>query len=326
MKEVVRVHTEPVPVSPISNSSTSSRKICSAPRVTAMRRHSPASAPCAADAGSAERPLQLADAQLTLAREAGFDSWPKLVADFHERDFTAFAQAVQAGDTARVRQQLALEHVRARVNDPTFAFGQRAAHIAAKNEPLLDGASRRRRRRQPEERVGERPLHRARQRRRARRPGSCSRAAPRSRRTSRPGSAGSTSSQALVDADAALVHARGGDGQQPLHAGEDGRDCRLPARSRRRHRRALHRSQDHAGAVRAGRSPGRLPAPARARGHARHLHGRLLGRRRARHPPGGRRPRPASRPASTSPAMRRSRRCTSTAGRSGSACRRTTRP
>jgi ankyrin repeat protein len=90
------------------------------------------------DAGSAERPLQLADAQLTLAREAGFDSWPKLVADFHERDFTAFATAVQHGDTARVRQQLALEHVRARVNEPTFAFGQRATHIAAKSEPLLE--------------------------------------------------------------------------------------------------------------------------------------------------------------------------------------------
>ena len=89
------------------------------------------------DSGGASRPLQLADAQLTLAREAGFDSWPKLVVDFHERDFTAFAQAVQEGNTARVRQQLALEHVRARVNDPTFAFGQRAAHIAAKDEQML---------------------------------------------------------------------------------------------------------------------------------------------------------------------------------------------
>jgi len=27
---------------------------------------------------------------MRLAREGGFDSWPKLVADFHERDFTAF--------------------------------------------------------------------------------------------------------------------------------------------------------------------------------------------------------------------------------------------
>jgi len=90
-----------------------------------------------ADAGGAERPLQLADAQLTLARETGFDSWPTLVADFHERDFTVFAKGVQDGDAARVRQQLALEHVRARVNEPAFVFGQRAAHIAAKNEAVL---------------------------------------------------------------------------------------------------------------------------------------------------------------------------------------------
>ena len=90
-----------------------------------------------ADSTSESRPLQLADAQLAIARESGFESWPKLVADFHERDFTVFAQAVQEGNTARVRQQLALEHVRARVNDPTFSFGRRAAHIAGKNEELL---------------------------------------------------------------------------------------------------------------------------------------------------------------------------------------------
>ncbi|HZI81108.1 MAG TPA: hypothetical protein VFD69_16410 [Vicinamibacterales bacterium] len=90
------------------------------------------------DAGSAERPLQLADAQLTLAREAGFDSWPKLVADFHERDVEAFCEAVRAGDTGRAKTLLDAEHVRKRVNDPMFDFGQRAAHIAAaKSEPLL---------------------------------------------------------------------------------------------------------------------------------------------------------------------------------------------
>jgi len=89
------------------------------------------------DSGTPSRPLQLADAQLAVAREGGFESWPKLVADFHERDFTVFAKAVQDGDTARVRQQLALEHVRARVNDAAFTFGQRAAHIAAKNEAVL---------------------------------------------------------------------------------------------------------------------------------------------------------------------------------------------
>jgi hypothetical protein len=90
-----------------------------------------------ADSGRESRPPQLADAQLVIARDGGFDSWPKLVADFHERDFTVFATAVQKGDTARVQRQLGLEHVRARVNDPAFSFGQRAAHMAAKNEALL---------------------------------------------------------------------------------------------------------------------------------------------------------------------------------------------
>jgi len=89
------------------------------------------------DSASAARPLQLADAQLAVARESGFESWPKLVADFHEQDFTVFASSVQKGDTARVRQQLALEHVRARVNEPAFSFGQRAAHLAGKNQELL---------------------------------------------------------------------------------------------------------------------------------------------------------------------------------------------
>ena len=169
------------------------------------------------DAGSTERPLQLADAQLTLAREAGFDSWPKLVADFHERDFAAFVQAVQGDDTARVRQLLALEHVRARVNEPTFAFGQRAAHIAAKNERLLtalleagadvnlksewengpytvlDNA---------DEQTARYLLSRG--------------ATLTANVASRLGWFDEL--EALVEADATLVHARGGDGQQPLHA------------------------------------------------------------------------------------------------------------
>jgi hypothetical protein len=89
------------------------------------------------DSASETRPLRLADAQLAIAREGGFDSWPKLVADFHERDFTAFATAVEKGDTERVRQQLAFEHVRVRVNDPAFSFGRRAAHVAGRNEALL---------------------------------------------------------------------------------------------------------------------------------------------------------------------------------------------
>jgi len=36
------------------------------------------------DAATTLRPLKLADAQLAVAREGGFESWPKLVAEFQE--------------------------------------------------------------------------------------------------------------------------------------------------------------------------------------------------------------------------------------------------
>jgi ankyrin repeat protein len=168
------------------------------------------------DSGGPSRPLQLADAQLAVAREGGFESWPKLVADFHERDVAAFAQAVQDGDTARVRQLLALAHVSARVNDPTFAFGQRAAHIAAKNEPLLEallaaGADVNLKSEwengpytvldNADERTARYLLARG--------------ATLTANVASRLGWFDEL--KALVDADPTLVHQRGGDGQQPLH-------------------------------------------------------------------------------------------------------------
>src|SRR5262245_57671033 len=52
-------------------------------------------------------------------------------------DLKAFHDAVHNGDVPRVQQLLALPHVRDRINEPMFAFGQRAAHIAAKNEAML---------------------------------------------------------------------------------------------------------------------------------------------------------------------------------------------
>lgn len=89
------------------------------------------------DAATPGRSLKLADAQHAVAREASFDSWPKLVADLQARDVKAFRDAVQGGDVSRTKQLLASAHVRRRINDPMFAFGQRPAHIAAKNGPLL---------------------------------------------------------------------------------------------------------------------------------------------------------------------------------------------
>jgi Ankyrin repeat len=90
------------------------------------------------DIGDPSRPLKLADAQLAVAREAGLDSWPKLVASLHQRDFHAFHDAVNRGDAGRVRQLLGLAHVRKAINAPMFSFGQRAAHIAGKSAEMLE--------------------------------------------------------------------------------------------------------------------------------------------------------------------------------------------
>lgn len=89
------------------------------------------------DAG-ATRPLRLADAQLAIAREAGFDSWQKLVDHLHQREIKTFRDAVSGGDVATVRRLVELAHVKEHVNAPMFAFGQRAAHIAAKQAPMLE--------------------------------------------------------------------------------------------------------------------------------------------------------------------------------------------
>ena len=89
------------------------------------------------DAG-ATRPLQLADAQLAIARETGFDSWPMLVEHLQERDIKAFRDGVSHGEVTTVRRLLGSPHVKEHVNAPMFAFGQRAAHIAAKHAPMLE--------------------------------------------------------------------------------------------------------------------------------------------------------------------------------------------
>ena len=88
------------------------------------------------DAG-ATRPFQLADAQFAIARETGFDSWPMLVEHLQQRDIKAFCAAVSHGDAATARRLLGTPHVKEQVNAPMFAFGQRAAHVAAKHAPML---------------------------------------------------------------------------------------------------------------------------------------------------------------------------------------------
>jgi ankyrin repeat protein len=169
-----------------------------------------------ADAATAPRALRLADAQLAVARGAGFESWPKLVADLQARDVRAFCDAVGAGDVGRVRHLLSAAHVRRRVNDPMFSFGQRAAHVAATNAAMLatlisagadvnlksewangpytvlDNA---------DESTARFLLAHG--------------ATLTANVAARLGWADEL--QALLDADPSLVHARGGDGQQPLH-------------------------------------------------------------------------------------------------------------
>jgi ankyrin repeat protein len=133
-----------------------------------------------------------------------------------DSDVKAFHDAVHDGDVPRVQRLLALPHVRDRINDPMFAFGQRAAHIAAKNEAMLstlmaagadvnmksawengpytvlDNAS---------ETTAKFLLAHG--------------AMLTANVAARLGWFDELRS--LVGADAALVHARGGDGQQPLH-------------------------------------------------------------------------------------------------------------
>jgi len=168
------------------------------------------------DAAAAARSLKLADAQLAVAREGGFESWPKLIADFHERDVKAFCDAVRTGDGRLAGQLLALAHVRKRINDPMFVFGQRAAHIAAKNKAMLTtliaaGADVNMKsdwRNGPYTVLDNADEDTA-------------RFLLTQGATLTPNVAARLGwfdqLQMLVNAEAALVHARGGDGQQPLH-------------------------------------------------------------------------------------------------------------
>jgi ankyrin repeat protein len=169
-----------------------------------------------ADAATATRPLKLADAQLALARELGFPSWPKLVDELQTRDVTRFRDAVRRGDVDATRRLLGERHVRARVNDVLFDFGGRATHAAAKNGPLLEvlidaGADVNLRSDwengpytvldHADEATARLLLARG--------------ATLTANAAARLGWIEALT--ALLDADPTLVHARGGDGQQPLH-------------------------------------------------------------------------------------------------------------
>ncbi len=82
--------------------------------------------------------FKLSDAQLVIAREYEFSSWPQLKNQIetlreglHET-FSQFARAVQHGNTARVRELLeATPALMKRINDPVIGFDSPAVVIAA---------------------------------------------------------------------------------------------------------------------------------------------------------------------------------------------------
>ncbi|MEI7577431.1 MAG: ankyrin repeat domain-containing protein [Armatimonadota bacterium] len=67
---------------------------------------------------------KLADAQLSIARQYGFDSWPKLIAEVETPVLLdQFRRAIDEGDAAGLERLLANKPaLRKRVNDPMFAF------------------------------------------------------------------------------------------------------------------------------------------------------------------------------------------------------------
>src|SRR5262245_32989903 len=84
-------------------------------------------------------PPQLAHAQLAIAREAGFASWPELVKTLQCQELEAFHDAVSRQDAAATRRVLeSSEYVREHVNDPIFDFGGRALNAVSSNTVILD--------------------------------------------------------------------------------------------------------------------------------------------------------------------------------------------
>src|SRR5262245_44942972 len=131
-------------------------------------------------------------------------------------DVKAFCDAVLSGNVSRTRELLGSEHVRAQVNEPMFAFGQRAGHMAAKNIDLLTAlidAGADVNRKSDWENGPYTVLDNANE--------DSARFLLTRGAVLTPNAAARLGwfdeLQRLIDADGTLVHARGGDGQQPLH-------------------------------------------------------------------------------------------------------------
>lgn len=89
--------------------------------------------------------FQLTDAQLVIAREYGFSSWPRLKANVQSLTGTLedrveqFRSAVSACDVQQVKQLLRqYPALKKHINDPIFHFGGQAIHAAGNHRELVD--------------------------------------------------------------------------------------------------------------------------------------------------------------------------------------------
>lgn len=86
--------------------------------------------------------LSLSEAQFVIAREYGFSSWPRLKAHLDSLapdSIEAFKEAVEAGDAGRVRSLLRRHpRLRQQINAPLFSFDAPAVCLAKNNRALMD--------------------------------------------------------------------------------------------------------------------------------------------------------------------------------------------
>ena len=83
--------------------------------------------------------FKLADAQFAVARDTGFESWPKLVRNLEQFEMRAFREAIKSGDALEVRRLLAgSSQLRRKVNAPIFDFSRRPINVAARHLSVID--------------------------------------------------------------------------------------------------------------------------------------------------------------------------------------------
>jgi ankyrin repeat protein len=83
--------------------------------------------------------FKLADSQLAVARDGGFESWPKLKKSLEQVEVQQFKDAINSGDAPGLKRLLAgSSHLRKNVNAPIFGFGRRPLNAAAQHLAVFD--------------------------------------------------------------------------------------------------------------------------------------------------------------------------------------------